>query len=590
MRYSIPGIYFEKPTPQNNDISMQKSSVAGFIGLAQKGPLHSGVRIHSYNQFASIFGGFTDYSYLAFSVYGFFLSGGKECVVVRTAHIGKEEDKGSVNKAELVIRDVDQNPAAVITADTEGSWGNNIDVKIQHISGDSLYISNTGYEGSRWVEVECDLETISFKKGDFITLRGERTLKYSKIKDVAGKKLFLENNINDDFFSENSKIVCEKILLNISLIYLDDIEEYLHLSPNAGDEKYFTNVINDRSKLVQINVESEGFRNIIENVNYSNLQNGTDGLVSLTPGDFIGYYKGLGDNKGIGIFEAYDDIDIIAAPDINIFEDIVFNNYRDARDSIFSVQKAIIDQCERLGNRFAVLDPPTVSDIHDLRKWRNKFDSAYAAVYYPKIEILNPDDMSGLTSLYVPPSGHIAGIYSLCDLQEGVHRAPANKFINGAVGLSTQLKIGEYEILNPDNINCLRYIPGRGIKVWGARTLSSDPSWRYISVRRTFSQIKEAIRNGTRWAVFEPNTIKLRKKVIRHITAFLIEMWRKGYLMGTRTDDAFFVICDDTNNYKQTIDAGILNVDIGIAVSKPAEFLVIKLAASSDNNSILLDE
>jgi phage tail sheath protein FI len=350
------------------------------------------------------------------------------------------------------------------------------------------------------------------------------------------------------------------------------------------------NVINDESDLVSFENINPKNDFLVDQINYVNLQRGTDGIVDLTPGDFIGYYKGFEEYKGLGIFEEFDEINIIVSPDVMVFEDIIYNDYHDARESIFKIQKAMIDQCERLGDRFAILDAPKTDGVIDMMRWSDKFDSAFAAIYYPKIEIINPEDSSGLTSLYTPPSGHVAGVYALCDEEDGIHRAPANKVVRGAVGLETPVLNEEIEFLYPRGINCMKYTPGMGIKIWGARTVSSDPEWRYINVRRVFSAIKEALKNGTGWAVFEPNDEKLRKRLVRHVTAFLIDMWRKGLLTGKTMEEAFFIRCDDELNYPEEIDAGRINIEVGIAISKPAEFLIIKLKASRDDQSIVMDE
>ena len=590
MRYSVPGVYIETEKVVSNEIKLTDKKVAGFLGLAEKGPLHKAVRIKSFSQFEEIFGGFTDYSYLAYAIYGFFSIGGNECVIVRVAHSDENDPDNSANKAELPLNNVNGKHFAKIIARSEGSWGNKIEIKIQHVNAFSSVVKQCVQDERPWIEIDRNNALGEFKTGDSICLRGEHTFLYNRIEEVTEDKIYLTNKINKTFLSKNTKITCENIRLNINVINGKEYEDFLYLSPNKSDDRYFIDIVNDESILVKIEVENRKNDFLVEQVNYSNLQKGTDGIVSLNPGDFIGYYKGFEDYKGFGIFEEFEDVHLLVSPDIMVFEDIVYNNYKDAREAIFKVQKAMIDQCERLGDRFAILDAPKTEGVLDLMNWSKKFDSGFAAMYYPKIEIINPEDSSGLTSLFTPPSGHVAGVYVTCDMEEGMHRAPANKLIRGAVGLETQILNEEIEFLYPRGINCMKYTPGMGIKIWGARTLSSDPSWRYINIRRVFSVIKESIKTYTGWAVFEPNDIKLRKRLVRHITAFLIDLWRKGYLTGKTVEEAFFVRCDDELNYPEEIEAGRINVEIGIALSKPAEFLMVKLRASSDDQAIIMDE
>jgi uncharacterized protein len=191
---------------------------------------------------------------------------------------------------------------------------------------------------------------------------------------------------------------------------------------------------------------------------------------------------------------------------------------------------------------------------------------------------MNP--ASGLLS-FMPPSGHIAGIWGRNDATRGVHKAPANEIVRGAVDLEIQLTRNEHDLLNPVGINCIRAFPGRGIRVWGARTLSSDPAWRYLNVRRLFNFLEESILNGTNWVVFEPNDRTLWKHIRRDIGAFLTRVWRDGALMGATPEEAFFVKCDEETNPPEVIDAGELHAVIGLAPVKPAEFIVFEISQST---------
>jgi hypothetical protein len=187
---------------------------------------------------------------------------------------------------------------------------------------------------------------------------------------------------------------------------------------------------------------------------------------------------------------------------------------------------------------------------------------------------------------FVPPSGHMAGIWARSDDARGVHKAPANEVVRGAISLELQVTKPEHDLLNPQGINVIRAFPGRGIRVWGARTLSSDPAWRYINVRRLFNYIEGSILLGTQWVVFEPNDMKLWERVKRTINAFLVRVWRDGALFGATPSEAFYVKCDGELNTAETIDAGQLIVEIGIAPVKPAEFVVFRIAQFSGGTSL----
>ena len=195
------------------------------------------------------------------------------------------------------------------------------------------------------------------------------------------------------------------------------------------------------------------------------------------------------------------------------------------------------------------------------------------AYYFPWIEVYDPQK----GNVFQPPSGYMAGVYARSDAERGVHKAPANELVRGALGLKYSITKGEQDILNPKGINCIRFFKNRGIRVWGARTISSDPSWRYINVRRLFNMVEASIELGTQWVVFEPNDHKLWKRVERTITAFLLMVWRSGALLGKTPEEAFYVKCDEETNPPEVIDAGQLICEIGMCPVKPAEFVIFRI-------------
>jgi phage tail sheath protein FI len=272
-------------------------------------------------------------------------------------------------------------------------------------------------------------------------------------------------------------------------------------------------------------------------------------------GLFIGRDNGPGQRSGLKCFDEVDDIAIVVAPG----------------QTSPAVQDAVLSHCETRKDRFAILDSPeTISGgVDRLPKPR---DSKYGAYYFPWIQVYDPDK----GNIFVPPSGHIAGVYSRVDNERGVHKAPANEIVRGALGLKYNVSKGEQDLLNPKGINAIRLMNG-GIRIWGARTLSSDPSWRYINVRRLFIMVETSIERATQWVVFEPNDHRLWKRVTRTISSFLTLLWRNGALMGTSPEQAFFVKCDEETNPAEVVDAGQLVVEIGLAPVKPAEFVIFRI-------------
>jgi len=255
-------------------------------------------------------------------------------------------------------------------------------------------------------------------------------------------------------------------------------------------------------------------------------------------------------------------------------------------ETVKAVQLAMIAHCELMGDRVAILDPPPDYNAQQIREWRMDkagYDSKYATLYWPWVKVFDP--MAG-QGVFVPPSGHMAGIWARSDDTRGVHKAPANENIRGAIDLGLNITKGEHDQLNPVGINCIRAFPGRGIRVWGARTLSSDPAWRYLNVRRLFNFIEESVLEGTQWVVFEPNDMALWERVKRTINAFLVRVWRDGALFGATPQEAFYCKCDSETNPSEVIDAGQLVVEIGIAPVKPAEFVIFRIAQFSGGASL----
>ncbi len=281
-------------------------------------------------------------------------------------------------------------------------------------------------------------------------------------------------------------------------------------------------------------------------------------------GLYIGKDNGPGQRTGLKCFEEVDEIAILAAPGC----------------TSPAVQDALLTHCETRKDRFAILDSPETitGGVDRLPKPR---DSKYGAYYFPWIQVYDPEK----GNVFVPPSGHIAGVYSRVDSERGVHKAPANELVRGALGLKYNVSKGEQDLLNPKGINAIRTMSG-GIRIWGARTLSSDPSWKYVNVRRLFIMVESSIERATQWVVFEPNDHRLWKRVTRTISSFLTLLWRNGALMGTSPEQAFYVKCDEETNPSEVVDAGQLVVEIGLAPVKPAEFVIFRIGQMPSGGGI----
>ena len=353
-----------------------------------------------------------------------------------------------------------------------------------------------------------------------------------------------------------------------------EAERFEGLTFGGGDNNVET-LVNTKSKWVQVQVARKTGKLVERRPaegTYA-LQGGEIKALAVSGQQFEG---DVARREGLGALEAIDDVTMVCVPDLMS----AYQRGDIPLDTVQGVQKTLLDHCERMRYRFAILDaPPGIKpqQIHDWKQNQARYDSKYGALYYPWISVPNPFGANGANML-VPPSGYIAGIYARTDSQRGVHKAPANETISGAVGLEFNLTKGEQEGLNPVGINCLRAFPGRGIRVWGARTLASDPAWRYINVRRLFNFVEASIERGTQWVVFEPNDADLWARVRRDVTAFLRQVWRSGALFGATPEQAFYVKCDEELNPPEVRDVGQLIIEVGMAPVKPAEFVIFRIS------------
>jgi phage tail sheath protein FI len=354
--------------------------------------------------------------------------------------------------------------------------------------------------------------------------------------------------------------------------------EFLRLK-NDQTENYLVDRINQRSQLVRVEATQAWeqaqpdlstfpaapvqIATPVEFGGWVRLQNGDDQVGQLAPDDFIGEDLGPGRRTGLYSLDDVDEISILLAP--GIWSD--------------DVRRALVEHCELLKDRFAIVDSPPAEDIDiakriDPETIKVAIDSKYGAVYYPW---LIGRDFVARRDVKLPPSAHLAGIYARSDVERGVHKAPANEVVRGIDRFEIDISKREQDMLNPKGVNALRSFPGRGNRVWGARTLSSDGSWKYVNVRRLFNYVEESIDEGTQWVVFEPNDERLWARVRQTINQFLDRLWREGMLFGATRAEAYFVKCDRTTMTQDDIDNGRLICVIGIAPVKPAEFVIFRI-------------
>jgi phage tail sheath protein FI len=511
--YLSPGVYVEEVESGSRPIEGVGTAVAAFVGLAERGPVNEPTLVSNWTQFSEKFGDFIPGSYLAHSVYGYFLNGGGNCFVVR---IGANGSNGHGKK-----------PAKAITAAPEATIGS---YKVTALPNAT--------------------------RGKSISV---------EVSDAGG-----ESPPDDQF----------KFVVNLDG---KPAETYDNVTTKHGADYVLTKV-NTASKLIKLEEPAGG--------TMEKVSKGTVELTAPEPepepptmehlgaNDYVG---DVADRTGFSGLEAVDEVTMVAVPDlIAAYEQGAID-----LETVQAVQLAVIAHCELMGDRMAILDPPPGMSPQQIKEWRVDkagYDSKFATLYWPYVKVFDPP--SGANK-FVPPSGHIAGVWARSDDTRGVHKAPANEVIRGAITLQTQITKAEHDLLNPVGINCIRTFPGRGVRVWGARTLSSDPSWRYLNVRRLFNYLEESILLGTQWVVFEPNDHALWARIRRTISAFLINEWRKGALFGLTPDEAFYVKCDTETNPAEGIDAGQVLCQIGVAPVKPAEFVIFQLSQFSGGTSLV---
>ena len=609
-----PGVYFEKVESGISPVSRVRMDIPGFAGICERGPVDTPLRINSLKEFTFYFGDPVPNGILAYSVLGFFDNVGQTCYVTRITDI----DEAAC--ASKIIYDRNNETGGLrlqtmkITAINEGSWGANIEIDIQSSSHASTTCSGflhdepaSGYDSAvvrsaRYFE-QGSVVTIRYSNlsGDIKQVVVELTEVDSSsgvIKWTGGTLL----NVDGD-----RDITFTTMEFNLILSYRDEIREtFIFLSMNPSHTRYFVDMINGESMLVTVE-DLHSVTRVPNNVPQvikeadgmpdNRLEGGANGIVTIQAEDITGSEVF---NRGIKTFESIDEVTSLAIPDVvysnktiiwskiqsdpcdsDVFEaNDVYSTHSLGEEDIDTIHTAMIEQCEKLGDRIAVLDYPEGLEIEDILTWRKKYNSKYTCVYYPWIWVPDSLKIYETGTRLIPPSGHVLGIFAKSDAAYGVHKAPANEVVTNCTGLDVVFSNNQQARLNPEGINCIRSFPGRGIRVWGARTLSYDPIWRYLNVRRLLIMIEKSIDQSTRWAVFEPNDFNLRIGIQNTVTWFLMGIWEEGGLVGTAQDEAFIIKCDEMNNPQEVIDSGQIITEIGVAPTVPAEFITVRIVKS----------
>ena len=550
--YLTPGVYVEEYDNSLRSIEGVGTSTAGFVGLAEKGPaIGAPVLVTSFKSFTSQFGGFLsefaygEYRYLANSVEQFFINGGTRCYVSRVI----PEDALSAKK-ELGILSV--------CAANEGKWGNRIQISFHTATRRKLQLiaeSKTGY-------IAKSVE--GFREGDLVEVDGE----YNRIATIFDNTITFEQPFASDVVDTGiiPKTTLRLVTVDVSIRYNDEAESFGDVSFNPSAPNYIgTRMLS--SELVKVSVAPfEVIGNPVEAIlgegnpsGMINLEDGSDGSISkITAATFIGVDGGPGRRTGIQSFVENDVVSMMAVPGITDPEVIV----------------SLTAYCESSGNRIAIFDmPKDMYKTKDLIEFRNLIDSTYAAMYHPWIQVF---DRSSNKSDYVPPCGAVMGIYARTDANRGVHKAPANETVFCS-NLNINYTRAEQDILNPQGVNLIRILPGQGIRVWGARTASSDQAFKYVNVRRLFIYVEESIKANTNWVVFEPNDAALWQRVNLTISSFLDGLWRSGMLAGSTPAEGYFVEIGLSTMSRDDLINGRLICNVGIAPSRPAEFVIFRV-------------
>jgi phage tail sheath protein FI len=625
-----PGVYVEFVDASPPRITGLPTDIAGFVGIADRGPVDQAIAINSWEQFAAVFGSFAANGFLAYAAYAFFQNGGRRCHIVRVA------DKDRVASASAVIRGEDLNPTLLLSATSPGGWGNQLGVRVGRSSAGAtvtdLAKTQPADRWSSFVESVAGFERAAVVR--FFQDGPPPLQTYRVVTRVEAPlyRIWWHAPI-DNGFDLAAPLHLEVIEFSLAVSEAGVlIELYPRLSLVRDHPRYIAKLLAETPspRIAVIDPAPIDLKGLSAGRNLfperlpapADLmpQGGVDGIAGLSAADFTGDL-GASEKRGLRCLEDVEEVAIVAIPDcliqplppvrtaplpppplpdpcpIEVRPVLLPKDYAPPApepppvftlQDVFEIQQAVVAHCEAQRYRIAVLDAPLLSqagervDVNEIRAWRQRFDSKYAALYFPWLLVDDPLQQLGSLTRAVPPSGHVVGLYAHTDLTNGVHWAPANTELNWVRDIRVQVDAEVQAVLNPLGINCIRAFPARGLRVFGARTVSSDPDWRYVNVRRLMMMIEATCLAAMRWAVFEPNDGYLRELVRMSLASFLSAVWRQGALVGATAADAYYVKCDEANNPSFVVEHGQLIAEVGVAPVRPAEFVFFRIGRVDD--------
>jgi phage tail sheath protein FI len=606
--YLAPGVYVEEVSFRSKSIEGVPTSTTGFAGMTRFGPVQypegpSSTEprlITSFTEFERVYGGLESLhvgatgaderlGYLAHAARAFFANGGKRLYVSRVfvpRGVDPNFDYGVASRS-ISVSDI----AAVWRARWPGDAGNVL-VRTRAVRSKNIaYQHATFGTQARLAKAGAVVEIIP--QGT-TPPDGNDALNTANLAvvlvDVNGQQTFMRSGgLQAPLATDTIQLVELQVLVTVNTERIDVTDA---LGADAQQKRYIGKILQrddpeDEDSTVWLDWDPTTSADpnpaflpallmaALQQNATPRLAGGHDGLVAQ-PDDLNGSPADLdhADIKATGLeaLGEIDDIAIVALPDGGAYDDADLSGQAADR---------LITHAENLRYRIAVLDAPSGSSMNEIRRFRGRFDSKYAALYHPWIEILDPTERPSQGApprrLLLPPSGFVTGIYARSDIERGVHKAPANEVVRGLTKFEININKGRQDVLNPEGINALRFFEGRGNRVWGARTISSDPEWKYVNVRRLFIYIEHSIDKGTQWAVFEPNNSRLWANIRQTVEDFLLVLWKDGALLGDKPEEAFFVRCDRTTMTQNDLDNGRLICLVGVAPVKPAEFVIFRI-------------
>ncbi len=614
--YLAPGVFVEEVSFRSRSIEGVATSTTGFAGMTRSGPVCSpgGPKtceprlVTSFTEFERIYGGLEPLHvgdsdatataripYVAHAAHAFFNNGGRRLYVSRVfaPRSGTTPDYGLASGLVSVTGANDAHwrarwPGVLGNVRVEVQVVRSQNVAVEPAGGGSIQVPRA--RAGAVIEVVPATATALPAAGDPLTDTNLRVVRV----DAAGVQTFVDSTGAETNLATGERALLIELRVSVQ-VDEERLDVYDELAPAPSQKRFVGKILEqhdpeDEDAVVWLDWDAgtdpfapAQLATALVASGSMRLTGGHDGVLAQ-PNDLAGQESDpdQADRKATGLaaLGEIDDVAIVALPDAGTYGTV---------DLCAQAADRLITHATRLKYRIGIVDPPQGSSLNEVRDFRGRFDSKYAAMYHPWVETLDPLERPSQGApprrLLLPPSGFVAGVYARTDINRGVHKAPANEPVRGLTRFESNINTPRQEVLNPEGINALRFFEGRGHRVWGARTISSDPEWKYVNVRRLFIFIEHSIDNSTKWAVFEPNNQRLWDNVRRSIEDFLLVLWRDGALLGDTPESAFFVRCDRTTMTQNDLDNGRLICLIGIAPVKPAEFVIFRIGQwTSDAN------